>query len=260
MGTWDETVEKYKPHLEKFKDSKYKKLHRFIAVSSFIGLCLLINSMLITTKSQRARADVANIITIQGPQIDVFGRKEHMAIPLQLNDGLPVTLQRGIPVESASLSKNPEVVLTADQVDLVQHFSEYLTAHHETAVITSGERSPEGQLDIIRQRIEEHGATSQFPLLDSASPSDTKVWLAAWNWLRARRVPVNAPTDIAGHDIKTSNHLKGLAIDFIAENLDRLSGWLADFSKSSYAKDANLKIVGIVREPGCIHINLAPQA
>ncbi len=260
MGKWNETVEIFKPHIAKIKSPRFQELRRLTAISSCIGLCLLINSMLITTKSQRARADAANIITIQGPQIDVSGRKEHMAIPLDLNDGLPVTVQRGIPADSAALSKNPEVVLTADQVDLVKHFSEYLTAHHEMAVITSGERSPEGQLDIIKQRIEEHGAANQFPLLDSASPSDTKVWLSAWNWLRARRVAVNAPADIPGQDIKTSMHLKGLAIDFIAGSLDQLSGWLADFSRSAYAKNTSLKIIGIVREPGCIHINLAPQA
>jgi hypothetical protein len=55
-------------------------------------------------------------------------------------------------------------------------------------------------------------------------------------------------------------HLKGMAMDFIATSLDQLDKWFVDFSKSKYGKDAALRITGIVREPGCIHINLALQA
>ncbi len=260
MGKLNDAIEKTKPHFEKLKQPTYKKVRHFSAMGSFVGLCLLVNATLITTKSQRAHADRANIITIQGQQVDVTARKEHMAIPLDLNDGFAVTTHRGKPVDSTFLSKNPEVVLTADQVDLAQHFMQYLAAHHDTAVITSGERSPEGQLDIIKERITERGATDKFPGIDSATLSDTKVWLSAWNWLRSQHVPVNAPADVAGESIKTSMHLKGLAMDFIATSLDQLDGWLADFSKSKLGKDSALKIIGIVREPGCIHINLAPQA
>jgi hypothetical protein len=268
MSSWFEEVEKTAPrfaklksvNLGKLRSPQFRKVRHFGAMGSFIGLCLLVNSMLITTKSQRAHADAAQVMTIQGQQIDITARKEHMAIPLQLNDGLAVTTHRGKPADAMYLSKNPEVVLTSDQVDLAKHFMEYLAAHHDTAVITSGERSPEGQLDIIRQRISERGVSDKFPGLDSATLSDTKVWFSAWTWLRSQHVPVNAPADIEGKSIKTSMHLKGMAMDFIATSLDQLDKWFVDFSKSKYGKDAALRITGIVREPGCIHINLALQA
>ena len=227
-------------------------------VASFILCAVIAATSLVTTKSQHARADM-NAITIAGAPVGVTVAREHMAIPIELHDGFPVTAVRGVPVDSLGLSKNSDVSLTADQVQFADRFNEYLSQRHEWAVMTSGERSPEGQLDIIKERIDERGATAQFPGLGDATLDQTNVWLKAWNWLRAHHVPVNAPADVPGQAVRTSQHLKGMAIDFIGPTLNDVSGYLADYAKSKLAKDAPLKIVGIVREPGCVHINLAPQ-
>jgi hypothetical protein len=61
---------------------------------------------------------------------------------------------------------------------------------------------------------------------------------------------------VPGAQVRTSMHLKGLAMDFISDNLDHTRAMLADFAHSKYASAAPLHIIGIVREPGCVHINL----
>jgi hypothetical protein len=171
-------------------------------------------------------------------------------------NGIPITTVRDEPVANVGISMNPEVVLTDSLVGVAKAFNTYLLAHQEFAVITSGKRTSEGQLDIIKERIAERGADSKFPRLEDATVANTKIWLRAWEWLRRRRVPVNAPAEVPGAQVRTSMHLKGLAMDFISDNLDHTRAMLADFAHSKYASAAPLHIIGIVREPGCVHINL----
>jgi hypothetical protein len=165
-----------------------------------------------------------------------------------------------MPAANQVITKNPEVTLTADQIDFEKNFGSYLGAIGQKVVVTSGERSPEGQLDLIKQRIEEHNATAQFPELSNATLADTSMWLKAWQWLRARHVPVNAPAEVEGVRVNVSNHLKGLAVDFIGpQGLDRLRSQIAGFQRSKFGRAAKLAVTAIVREPGCVHVNLTPQ-
>ncbi|MDP4200046.1 MAG: hypothetical protein Q8922_06485 [Bacteroidota bacterium] len=178
------------------------------------------------------------------------------AAPITDAFGIRITTERNSPVDNASISKNPEVNLTPEQASVVKAFGAYLASRGEWAIVTSGKRTSEGQLALIKERIAEKGATRKFPQLEEASVLDTKIWLKAWHWLTARRVPINAPAPVPGANVRTSMHLKGLAIDFISDDLSHLRTLLANFSRSSFARNADLQIVGIVREPGCVHINL----
>ncbi len=168
--------------------------------------------------------------------------------------GIPITIVRDHPNADTGLSMNSEVILTNKLAAVAHAFDQYLDAHREFAIITSGERTPQGQLDIIKQRIDEHNADAKFPNLDDATVADTKIWLRAWHWLVRRHVPVNAPAAVDGADV--SMHTKGLAMDFISDNLDQMRAMLAGFARSKYASEASLHITAIVREPGCVHINL----
>ena len=180
--------------------------------------------------------------SVQGPQ------------PIQYRNGIPITQVRDVPVDSVGLSVNPEVVLTDKLAKVANAFDDYLKAHNEFAVITSGYRSPETQLDIIKERIDERNADSRFPKLDDASVADVNIWLRAWRWLARRHVPVNAPEAVGGANV--SMHTKGQAMDFISDDLDHLRSMFASFERSKYSKEAPMHITAIVREPGCVHINL----
>lgn len=176
--------------------------------------------------------------------------------PIVSTDGIPLTIERNMLPDGFSIAKNTEVVLTDGQASVVKAFGDYLAARGEWAVVTSGTRTSEGQLALIKERITEKGAAAKFPKLEEASILDTKIWLKAWRWLTARHVPINAPAPVPGENVRTSMHLQGLAIDLISNNLDHLRSMLANFSRSEYAGQAQLHITGIVREPGCVHINL----
>lgn len=207
---------------------------------------------------------LAFLISNQSTLLPSHGNQQGSAFPtveydtatpvVSYRNGIPITLTRGEPVDSNGLSMNSEVVLTDKLAEVAHAFDNYLNAHDEFAIITSGYRSPQTQLDIIKERIEEHNADSRFPKLDDATLADVHIWLRAWHWLARRHVPVNAPLAVNGANV--SMHTKGQAMDFISDDLDHLRSMLANFEHSKYAKQAPMQITAIVREPGCVHINL----
>lgn len=176
-------------------------------------------------------------------------------IALTRHDGIPVAGKRHRSAHAA-LVKRPGVELTTKQAVFASKFGQYLKSRGESAVITSGARSPEHQLSIIKAKVRSIGATRRFPELRRATVSRTSSWLRAWDYLRARHVPVYAPNS-AGGEALASNHTKGLAIDFISGSLDHLASLVRSFSYSHLAMLSPLRVASIAREPGCVHVNLA---
>ena len=177
-------------------------------------------------------------------------------LPIVQHDGIPVVAGRHRAAH-AGVAKRSGVELTKKQAIFASRFGQYLKSVGESAVITSGARSPEHQLAIIKERVRTLGATREFPELRRATPARPSTWLAAWDYLRARHVPVYAPNS-AGGEASASNHIKGLAIDFISGSLDHLASMIRSFSHSRLAMLSPLHVASIAREPGCVHVNLAP--
>jgi hypothetical protein len=175
-------------------------------------------------------------------------------IPLTKHDGIPVIAKKRSS-GGAAIVKRAGVQLTKKQAGFVTRLGQYLKSVGEHAVITSGARSPEHQLGIIKSKIREVGATGQFPELRRATVKRTSTWMRAWEYLRARHVPVNAPAS-AGGEAATSNHIKGLAVDLISGSLDHLRDLITGFAHSIFAKKSPLQVASIAREPGCVHVNL----
>jgi hypothetical protein len=123
--------------------------------------------------------------------------------------------------------------------------------------VTSGARTPQHQLSIIKSKVREVGATRRFPELRRATVSKPGTWVRAWQYLRAMHVPVYAPKVAPGVSGEISNHTKGLAVDLISGSLDHLHEMVASFAHSSFAAMSPLRVVSIAREAGCVHINLA---
>lgn len=178
------------------------------------------------------------------------------AISLAKNDGIKTVAKRASSVHEG-IAKRAGVQLTKNQASFVSKFGAYLRSIGESAVVTSGARSPQQQLSIIKSKVREFGATRLFPKLARASVAKTSTWLAAWGWLRARHVPVNAPAS-AGGEAEASNHIKGLAVDMISGSLDHLKQLVLGFASSSFANRAALHVASIAREAGCVHVNLRP--
>jgi hypothetical protein len=248
-----------KNKLKKTTD-KLKQNKKFAGIGGIVLALVIATLFIVTGRPKQATAGTDEIMTITAPETVITGQRQHMAFPVILNDGFVVAQDRGTPMANEVITKNAEVTLTADQINFVQNFGKYLEAIGQKVVVTSGERSPEGQLDLIKDRIEERNANAQFPELASATLADTSTWLKAWQWLRARHVPVNAPAEVEGVRVNVSNHLKGLAIDFIGpQGLDRLRSQVMSFAHSKFGKSAKLAVTTIAREPGCVHVNLRQQ-
>ncbi|HWF43225.1 MAG TPA: hypothetical protein VG537_01155 [Candidatus Kapabacteria bacterium] len=179
-------------------------------------------------------------------------------IPLSKHDGIAVVSHKRQSARSG-IVKRAGVQLTKNQAGFVSRLGQYLKSMGEYAIVTSGARSPDHQLSIIKQKIRAIGASRIFPQLRHATVSRSNTWLAAWEYLRARHVPVNAPAS-AGGEAAASNHIKGLAVDLISGSLDHLRSLILGFAHSSFASRAPLAVASIAREPGCVHINLMPRS
>lgn len=184
---------------------------------------------------------------------------EPPAFKVATKDGIAVAKGRRSPATRTGISKRKGVQLTQKQAKFVTSLGQYLKSEGETALVTSGARTPQHQLSIIKSKVREVGAARRFPELKRASVAKPSTWVRAWQYLRAMHVPVYAPKQVAGVESQISNHTKGLAVDLISGSLDKLHGLISNFAHSSYAAMSPLRVVSIAREAGCVHVNLAAR-
>lgn len=261
----------------------HPKAHRIaFSFGALSTLLVVLFALVIATKSQRVNAGGQTILQIELPAASALSTDpialpalaglgsmmpsmpeaeilERPLVSIALRDGIPVGPSVNVGDLAVGLFKRGSVQLTKDQAEFTRRLSDYLSANNAGALITSGVRTSSGQLDIIKQRISERGMLRSFPGLSSARLQDTNVWSNAWEWLKSRHIPVNAPTDYingGGEKVSGSLHLHGLAIDLVANDLDGLKEALTNFANTSKSKRGALRIAAIVREPTCVHLSL----
>lgn len=253
---------------------EFKKKHQVVAgFLSLVVVLLIAVVSLISGKTKSARAGASESVEIAAPQVsgtpsgdtDLHsGEETHthesFEVAIASNDNVPLAAGSHIPASPVGVSKRPEVNLTDDMAELAMSISKFMEKNNKYAILTSGVRSGESQLEIIKQRIEEKGGAKKHAGIFNATLQDTNVWVKAWNWLRAKRVPVNPPGDIRGKGgqivRKSSDHLKGKAMDLISPNLKDLHRMLVKYAASKEAKQQDLRIRAVVLEPYCVHIAL----
>jgi hypothetical protein len=267
---------KISQQFSKFKTHP-KKRHFVLGLSTFGFLCLVL-ILFVSTKSRKLSAEATEEIVVEAPN-GVNGRAEVIgltAFAVAAASDLPESDILGSDLFTAppeaenpaalpddgdlGITKNPSVRLTRELSRFSNELSKFLAANRVHATITSGVRTGNTQLDIIKDRIAERGMMSAFPGLETATLADTNDWIVAWEWLKSRRVPVNPPADYVNDDGKTvggSLHLKGLAIDLVGNDLDQLKAVLTKFAESSSNGVSGLRVTGVVRESDCVHISLS---
>ena len=196
--------------------------------------------------------EIGEYVTRDLPRAEVQAEEEAFpTVSISSHDGIPLTA-------GAGLYKRPGVMLTDELADFARDLSIYFSRNHFQAMITSGVRTGDRQLDIIKQRIVAYGMMNAFPGLANATVTDKEIWSPAWEWLKAHRVPVNPPADYmddGGNMVGASLHLKGLAIDVVADNLDALKDAIIAYANSGRFA-GGLRILGLTRERDCVHIAL----
>ena len=238
-----------------FKQTRIYRLARInrrsiTSTSAVSGLWLLSLAAIATSGYTEERP--ARAIQMSSPVQVAAHRKSW--ITLSNHDGIAVVGKKRT-TAPAGIVKRAGVQLTKNQASFVTGLGQYLKSQGEYAVVTSGARSPDHQLSIIKSKIKSMGASRKFPQLRRASVARTSTWLAAWEYLRARHVPVYAPAS-AGGEASASNHIKGLAVDLISGSLDHLKNLIMGFASSTFASRSALHVLSIAREPGCVHVNL----
>ncbi len=228
--------------------------------------------VLISGKSRRAQAADRSIIDIPLPTQSQLAYVARLTAESDLRwsladlparssallDKAPEPLEPAIPIGGGALTARPGVIMTKDLANFANGLSTFCAQHHLAVTITSGVRSGEGQLEIIKQKIAGAGMMHAFPGLMTASVSDRASWEPAWQWLKRRRFPVNPPADCVkrdGTEAGASLHVKGLALDVISNNLDALTRSLVKFASTPEAYGA-LRMTSLTRERDCVHIAL----
>ncbi len=250
------------------------KHHVYIGLGSMLAILGIMLSLFVTSRTKRIAAAPSTVIEI--PQLHKdsftyvsFAARLAQAIPqadIMLTPEVSIAAHDGISIYSDGalnfgLLKRDNVQMTAPLAKFAQTLSNYFSVNKMQALITSGVRTSAHQLDIIKERIAEYGQLDNFPGLKSASVADTAKWLSAWQWLKARHVPVNPPADVTndeGNHVGGSLHLKGLAIDVVSDDLDALKQAIELYKvelEKSHTK--GLHISSTLRERDCVHISLA---
>jgi hypothetical protein len=254
---------------------EFKKKHHVIAgfLSLFVAVMIAVVA-LISGKTKMAHADATTQMEIAAPVIATAGdslgtdeeatntvapQNQSFEVPVTNNDGLPLTASSHIPAAPVGVSKRPEVRLTENMAELMQSISGFMQKNNRYAILTSGVRSGESQLALVKQRIEEKGAEKQFAGIFNATLKDSTLWTKAWRWLANKGVPINPPADIVqnGRVVKrSSDHLKGHAMDLISPNLKDLYKQMQRYAASKEARQQDLRITAVVLEPYCVHIKV----
>lgn len=146
----------------------------------------------------------------------------------------------------------PDAVLTPRLREVLPKLLPYLPPG---AVITSGYRSPERQLEILRQLAREN----DVPWDDAAAVDRPDRWLEAWRSLLQKGVVVNPPVDAKLADgtlVHATPHAKGNSFDVSGAPLDQI---VAAMRK---ARDEKAAILPQIKpEPrngrhGCVHVQV----
>ena len=251
-----------------------KKHHIYIGAGGIVFILCISLVLLIPGKTKKLRADVPTVIEIESPvktsasiampslqSIGEFVSRDIPRSEVIEAPGVQIASYDGIPMEAtgAGLFKRGSVALTKDLAGFAHSLSHYFSAHGMSAMITSGVRTSDHQLEIIKDRIAQCGMSRAFPSLEAATVSNKSSWTPAWEWLKSHHIPVNPPADYVNEDgniVGGSLHLKGLAIDVVSTDLDALRDALVA-SANAGVSGGGLQITGLTRERDCVHISLS---
>lgn len=257
---------------------RFHRPHHIVIGASTLMLCAsLLLVLLISGKSRKARAEDRAVIEIALPEetqvLHYHRLMELAAIPATTapeanEDPLAIDMEaapapktvayKTISAEAA-LSVRPGVMLTDDLATFADGLAQYLATHHFQATITSGVRSSDRQLEIIKEKIARAGMSRAFPKLAYASVMDVDAWMPAWEWLKSRRIPVNPPATVVksdGSEVGASLHTKGLALDVVSGSLNALTQILVQYGNTQIPA-GSLHMTSLTRERDCVHIALA---
>jgi peptidoglycan hydrolase-like protein with peptidoglycan-binding domain len=127
-------------------------------------------------------------------------------------------------------------------------------------VLTSGFRTPEDQLRIIREQAIRRGLHEKYPQIQTATVDNVESWLDAWDELLHRAgYIVNPPRDvrsrITGKFYRPSPHTRGEAFDLSGAELSRI----ADVVRNYCRRGGSISQILIEPKNNAVHIGVGPN-
>lgn len=128
------------------------------------------------------------------------------------------------------------VKLTPETEKAVRQLDGHFRRANLQVTLTSGYRTPEDQLRIIRDQAIKRGINRQYPSIGTATVDKVESWLGAWDELLNRHgYVVNPPRDacsrITGKCYQPSPHTRGVAFDLSGADLDRIAGVVREYCR-----------------------------
>jgi uncharacterized protein YcbK (DUF882 family) len=152
------------------------------------------------------------------------------------------------------------VKLTPEVARVVRELDSEFGAANLRVTVTSGLRTPEDQLRIIRNEAIKRGLHQQYPAIQTATVDDVESWLDAWDALLNRvGFIVNPPRDarsrITGKSYRPSPHTRGEAFDLSGAELNRI----ADVVRGYCRKGGTISQILLEPKNNAVHIGVGPD-
>lgn len=151
------------------------------------------------------------------------------------------------------------VKLTPETEKAVRALDGHFRRANLQVTLTSGYRSPEDQLRIIRDQAIKRGINRQYPSIETATVDNVESWLGAWDELLNRHgYIVNPPRDassrITGKRYQPSPHTRGVAFDLSGSDLDRIAAVVRDYCRQG----GPISQILIERTNNAVHVGVGP--
>ncbi|RZL87349.1 MAG: hypothetical protein EOP82_26505 [Variovorax sp.] len=137
-----------------------------------------------------------------------------------------------------------------------------LDAHFRSAnlkvMLSSGYRSPQDQLRLIREQAIKRGLDRLYPSITTATVENGESWIGAWDdLLHRQKYIINPPVPtesriVPGKTYGASPHSTGLAFDLSRADLDRIAGVVRGYCQQG----GPIRQILVERRNGAVHVGI----
>jgi peptidoglycan hydrolase-like protein with peptidoglycan-binding domain len=162
------------------------------------------------------------------------------------------------PLRPTHIAISSGVVLNPTIENAIRGLDEHFRRANLRVTLTSGVRTAERQLGIIREQARNRGIDKKFPSILTATVDDIPSWKGAWEELfHGHGFIVMPPKKVRSSrnnvEYSTSPHVAGTAMDFSGADLNRI----ASVVKNYCAAGGTVSQILIERKNNAVHVGLA---
>ena len=197
---------------------------------------------------------------IVGPLTESALMKAGAARPPGFQDSPPTSTPppSSSPLKPSFITISSGVQMSPAIENAVRGLDEHFKRANLRVTLTSGVRSAEKQLSLIREQAIKRGIDKKHPSIRTATVDNISSWQGAWEeLLHVHDYTVNPPKEVRsrvnGHLYSISPHMAGTAMDFSGADLDRI----ANVVKGYCAAGGVVSQILVERTNNAVHVGLS---